>query len=265
MTKPIHSAQNSHYAPFLPGKQLPFWQACKKGRHDVVELFLNRFLLDALLQGVPSPLIVACWQGSDKTTALLLNRLPKEEIQRPGPDGLKPITILAKLGKWAVVTRFQDKFGLKDVIDAAILCRNQDLFEKSLEAFQPISSVVESAYKSNAVWALDQMRTKYGRQQVDQFISFKWKSPYSLIREATEQSCTREESFLTKLTKKYPVYNERTEEKPIYQLPNSRKVSVENDILVHAKEPFCSLRNGPTSIFKIANMKLQDSFTCNHG
>ena len=212
-------------------------------------------------------MIVACWKGNDATLDLLLERLPNEEIRRPGPDGLKPITILAKLGKWATIKKFQDKFGDADFTDTHIANNKQDLFESRLEGSEPESWVVESAYKSNAAWAIDQMRIKYGKKKVDDTISSQWESPYVLMREATGQSSNREESFLTKLTKRYPVFNEKTEEKPIYQLPKSKTLSVEKDILVHAKEQFCSLKpgNGQTSVFNIGDMNFQEPLNCVHG
>ena len=125
---------------------------------------------------------------------------------------------------------------------------------------------MESAYKSNAAWAIDQMRIKYGKEKVDDTISIQWESPYVLMREATGQSSNREESFLTKLTKRYPVFNEKTEEKfeqkPIYKLT----LSVEKDILIHAKEQFCSLMpgNGQTSVFNIRRMNFQKPLNCVH-
>ena len=107
----------------------------------MVELFLKRFPLDDLNQGIPPPWIVACWSGNDATLDLLLERLPKEEIQRPGPDGLKPITILAKLGKWTTIAKFQDKFGNDDVTESHIANNKQDLFESRLFGSEPESWV----------------------------------------------------------------------------------------------------------------------------
>ena len=198
---------------------------------------------------------------------LLLERLPKEEIQRPGPDGLKPITILAKLGKWATIKKFQDKLGDADITETHIANKKQDLFESRLFGSEPESWVVESAYKSNAAWAIDQMRIKYGKEKVDDTINSQWESPYVRMREATGQSSNREESFLTKLTKRYPVFNEKTEEKPtsIYKLPKSKTLSVEKDILVHAKQQFCSLKPGNGQTFNIGRMNFQEPLNCVHG
>ena len=238
----------------------------------MVNLFLAKFSVECLKKGIqiPSPLIVGCWNAgkyAEETMDLLLEKLPEEEVRCPGPDGLNAVTILAKRGKWSTISKFIDKLGRSAVLEAAICFGNLELVDKLLGS-QPPERALEWAMKSNNIEAMDKIREKYGSDQMEKYlISSQWDSPYCLIRKAARKSTTPEDSFLTELTKKFPVYNEATEEKPIFELSKSKSVSVEKDILVHARDPFCSLKTGNKhqSIFNIRKMNIPNSFTCQHG
>ena len=255
----------------LSAKQGAFWLACKFDQLDVVQLMMERFCHEELMQGFPSPLYVSCWAKSTSVTEYLLQTLTPSLIQEAGPDGMTPLMILLKKNKGKLITKHFDEFSCDKVLYYSVALKCQTLFEKTIESPNrtvDLETMVEWAIKSNNIETIKYCTDKFGKQSVQHALDLmNLDIPFLNMRDYLRISCTQEESFLTCLTKRYPLFNENTEEKfQFRKLKDASKVSVKEDILIHVKDLFCPLVSaGPKHSFRISELGLRDDFSCPEG
>ena len=197
---------------------------------------MDKFSLEDLMYGLPSPLYVSCWRKDLAITEYLLQKLPPINIQAEGPDGISPLVILLQRNHDDLVIKYMDKFDPNKIAKLALGFNRPYLFQKATDS--PHLKVSWSTIISWTVKAFN----------------------FDII-------AGKEESFLTKLTKIFPLFNEATEQK--FKLKLMKKflnhggqVFV-NNILSYARDPFCPLTAANNlCICKISDLTLADCFHC---
>ena len=236
---------------------------------EVVQAFLDRGLTPLEL-GVPSPFVMSCWHRNTEVAELLLDHMPQEVIRKPGPDGVKPLDILLRHGKQHIVEQHLDQFGIPAVLDSAIILKNQDLFEKTIARVSSPNwqEILTSGIRCNNLGVV-----KFAQQKMSATQSVLSPStPCIAMRRELNMPLDRQDSFLTRLTQRYPVYNEEAEGKyQFYRLQDStnRTVSMQQDILANALDPFCPFRSLPRAegrqqmgVLKIEDLVLEGQSAC---
>lgn len=223
-------------------------------------------------QGYPSPLFISCWNKSTEVTEYLLQKIHPSLINDTGPDGMTPLMVLLKLGKYKVVEQHLAKFGIKEVITQSLSSSVLDLFEKAMllgKNDSSLSSPLTMAGKLNDQKAL--LRTKavmdnVAFESVGDQMSYDYS--HAMMHIETGTVCLEGESYLTKLTRQFPVYNEDVERKYNLKLPRKFPGVYIKEILAHALDPFCCFLSESRStrhVMKIKDLDLSNSFSCPKG
>lgn len=257
---------------------------------DIVKLMIEKYYKgkeEQLMVGHPSPLYVSCWhQGASVTEYLLNASISRSKVQETGPDGLTPLMILFKLNKLEVIARNMEVFGCQEVLRISTILDCFEIFQRVVNKVKsPIDWVgcLDIALRANSLQIAQFSKSELERGNSSGPLEG-IETPSLLIADKTakkrkrETTDERKESFLTALSKKYPIFNEDTEEKAIFVQGESSKassmISIEEDILSHVCDPFCPLLStsaegaandattGHGQTTRIRDLQLQPSFVC---
>jgi hypothetical protein len=225
------------------------------GRKNVVAYFLENFCDQVLRVGTPKPLWIASWNlNCEAVLEEIFKYASVEDINQPGPDGMKVLWILIQTGHSDFVFRHRDKFGDWNVLQMAIALKCDSLFEKMIQNmdFDP-KTLIPLAIKSKNVTVLRHFPNQCFYRALNhcdvKVASIDGSSEPEIIpvsnadtREALGLTANQTGSFVVDLSITYPIYNPATEKE--YSFGKAKKkgsLSVKQDILAHVRDRFCSL------------------------
>ena len=234
----------------------------------MVRLMMDRLSAEEITWGFPSPLYVSCWADDTKVTEYLLEKLPSDKIQEPGPDGLTALMILIKRNKISVIEKNMDKFNTEELQRLSIAFHKLELFRKIHTTSEDWIPWLLLAIKANNLQWVEYIRAERGHQLIVSIAAqLAFQTPFIDMRIEIGLPRDQRESYLINITRKYPVYNEESEEKMKFtELTEPSKVSVKDDILVHLRDQFCclSVPDGEEEkhVFQMQNLRLYTNFNC---
>ena len=218
------------------------------------------------MAGLPSPLYISMWQDDTSVTEFLLQKLTVDRIREPGPDGLTPLTILFQQEKTGVIRQYFDKFETEEMARLSIAYGKLEFFDRALSSHSgqvDWINWIEKACRSNRVECVKHIKSQVGDAFVDRHVA-RMAIPYIPMRRETGLSLTSRDSFLTRLSGKFPSYNEATEsQSKLTKSSDFGRISIKHDIFANVLDPFCPLATGPQKhVYKIRELRLKDGFRC---
>ena len=153
-------------------------------------------------------------------------------------------------------------FDVEDLLKNSIMFNCNLVFREVLRDLEAIGwnvnapDLTKLAMKSNNLEALKYFLENYDVDPAE----IREDSPAIGIRQFLEQSLTQANSKLIQISKKYPIYNEKTEKQYEFgSLKSATSIYVKEEILTHVLQPFCCLiSQRGTGIYRIADIVLED-------